>query len=653
MTQINARVGGRRQTAPMDVSVQTPRRGLAAKLIGVALVFLAIALVAVGLTLLQSWKLEGAAAAVNDMGSERMRSYRIALLASELVVAPDSTDLAAELRDAVRVFEATLEGVRHGDAARPLYLPRDPVIEAAVADVAARWAAEFRPALDTILDDPAGAAAKVEDLRRGVDGFVGEIDAVVRTIEKDNALATSWLRSFQLILVALAVLGTVALIYLMYLLVVRPVGALQEGIARLAGGDFEARVRVESDDEFGALGRAFNAMALQLQDAYETLEARVEEKTRSLEERNRELATLLDATTAFNDAPDVEALCTVFLRLILPAAGAAGGAVRLLQNGSNDLHVYASDGLETKFLADETCEHAQGCACGNAVARDQPVVDTVTADSGRHCGAAGFRGVVAIPIRYERQVLGLFNLYFREPRLVPVREQRLLTALGQQVGAALQAHRLRSMKREMAVSDERNLIARELHDSIAQSLAFLNMQAQMLDDSLGNGRVDDARTEVARIRAGVQASYDDVRELLTHFRLRVAESDLAAALRQSLARFEAQTGIHTEFAESGNGIEPSAEAQVQVLHVLQEALSNARKHAHAGAVHMELERGPIYRFSVCDDGEGFDPARRDESGRHVGLSIMHERAHRIGATLAVDSTPGQGTRVTLALPVTG
>ena len=92
-------------------------------------------------------------------------------------------------------------------------------------------------------------------------------------------------------------------------------------------------------------------MASHLQSVYATLEARVAEKTRSLETRNRELATLLDATTALNDAPDIEALCGVFLRLILPASGAVAGAVRLRQPGSSDLHVYATEGLTPRVRA--------------------------------------------------------------------------------------------------------------------------------------------------------------------------------------------------------------------------------------------------------------------------------------------------------------
>jgi two-component system nitrate/nitrite sensor histidine kinase NarX len=635
----------------MELTVRTRRGGIATKLVGIALAFLVAALAAIGMTLLQSWKLQGAAAAINDMGSERMRSYRMVLLVSERVRFPQDASVAADLRDTVQQFESTLAAVKHGDPARPIALPADPAIAAAVTDVELRWLRDIRPVVGAVLADPVTAGAQAEEVRRGVEPFVAAIDKVVTAIERDNASITSWLRSFQMILLAAAVLGTVALVYLLYLLVVRPVSTLQEGIVRLAAEDFGARVNIDSDDEFGALGRAFNVMAENLQNAYTTLEARVDEKTRSLEIRNRELATLFDATTVLNEAADAEALCNVFLKLTLPAAGATAGAVRLREPESPDLHVHAAAGLPEGVLQGETCEHARGCACGLAAERDQAVVENHAGAGPRQCTASGFHGVAVFPIRHERQVLGVFTLFFREPRLFSAREQRLFTTLGQQLGAALQALRLRSMEREVAVSEERNLLARELHDSIAQSLAFLNLQAQMLEESLRGGHLDEARAEVGRIREGVQESYDDVRELLLHFRLRMTDSDLAGALRQAISRFESHTAIRTTFKESGSGIEPDPDVQVQILHVIQEALSNARKHAGASQVEVHLERGPVYRFIVRDDGCGFDPDRSDASGRHVGLAIMRERAHRIHAALQVRSVPGAGTEVVLSLPV--
>jgi two-component system nitrate/nitrite sensor histidine kinase NarX len=143
-----------------------------------------------------------------------------------------------------------------------------------------------------------------------------------------------------------------------------------------------------------------------------------------------------------------------------------------------------------------------------------------------------------------------------------------------------------------------------------------------------------------------------VRELLLHFRTRVShEEDMDLALRNMLERFEGQTGIKTAFQDTGRGVALSPESQLQVLHILQEALSNVRKHSGATAVTLEMERGRGYCFRVRDNGRGFDvtPASaRAES--HIGLRIMRERAHRIGGNLVIDSHPGGGTEVVLTVP---
>jgi two-component system nitrate/nitrite sensor histidine kinase NarX len=268
------------------------------------------------------------------------------------------------------------------------------------------------------------------------------------------------------------------------------------------------------------------------------------------------------------------------------------------------------------------------------------------------CQKLGYRTVSVFTIQAKRQLLGVFNLYFKEPREFSAAERQMLEALGQHLGVAIENQRLVSRDKELAVTEERNLLAQELHDSIAQSLAFLNLEAQMLDESLAQGNIDGARQELAQIREGIQESYDDVRELLVHFRTRLQQADLETAIRVALQRFEGQTGIRTRFEMSGTTVSLAAEIQPQVLHIVQEALSNARKHARATEVVVEVMRDGGYVFRVCDNGRGFDPATLAEQGdTHVGLRIMRERAHRIGGRLAIRSRPEAGTEVTLTLPI--
>jgi two-component system nitrate/nitrite sensor histidine kinase NarX len=636
---------------PMETSPRRRERvfgTLAGKLVGILVTFLVAALAVIGFTLLQSWTLEGGAAAINDIGSERMRTYRIVYLLSEYARGPRDEATAREVRATVLAFETALTGVRRGDPARPLFLPRGREIAERMDAVEQSWQQSIRPAIQAAL--AGGGEPALQRLRHDVDPFVGRIDALVRAIETHNAEGTNVLRNLQMGLVALAIVGTVGMIYLMFLLVIRPVSVLVEGIGRLQAEDFSARVPEETRDEFGALARAFNSMAMHLQSVYATLEARVRDKTQRLEDKNRELATLYEVTVALNEGSGREALCRAFLAPIIEAFSAAGGSVRLRHAEAHGLHMFVSEGLPAELIEAETCEHATACFCGRADEQNRSIVGAVAPD-GRPCARVGLPGVIAIPIRFNRKVLGIFNLFFHEVAPVDSKARRLLEMLGQHLGAALENERLQSKERELAVSEERGLIARELHDSIAQSLAFLNLQTQMLDTSLARGDLPAARDEVRQIRVGVQESYDDVRELLVHFRARVRDADLSSALRQSVERFEAQTGIATRFEESGAGIDPPAEAQLQLLHVVQEALSNIRKHARAQHVTVSLERGAVCRFRVRDDGVGFDPAKGDSSGNHVGLHIMRERTHRIGASVDVRSAPGEGTEVSISLPL--
>lgn len=152
-----------------------------------------------------------------------------------------------------------------------------------------------------------------------------------------------------------------------------------------------------------------------------------------------------------------------------------------------------------------------------------------------------------------------------------------------------------------------------------------------------------------QIREGIQESYDDVRELLVHFRTRVGSADLETAVRSALEKFEGQTGIHTSLSYHGTVSEFPPEQVLQAMHIVQESLSNVRKHARASCVDVELVCDGKCTLRIRDDGVGFDSAR-DAGDTHVGLSIMRERAYRIGAELTLKSAPGQGTLVCLAMP---
>jgi two-component system nitrate/nitrite sensor histidine kinase NarX len=635
----------------------TPSRRLSDKLTAIAILFLLIALAAVGITLYLAWQLEGGAAAVNAMGSQRMRSYHIGMLLAERAARPAAQDqLGAAVRAEAAAFEETLADLAAGDPARPLLMPGTEQIQERFSRLRARWNAERRPAVESLLTAPDAPtrAQMLPAYRAATEGFVQEIDALVLAMEHEISGKTTLLRVFQYALIALSVAGTVALIYLMFLLIVRPVTRLEEGMRRMEAGDFDVRLPVESQDEFGVLATGFNRMAEHLSDMYRTLERRVADKTRTLADKNEELGTLYEVAALLAEPGGAEELCRELLRKLGARLGASAGAVRLIQTESGRLHLYVQEALPTDFVEAERCLARGECLCGEAAQRPHggvyPLKRHVAGEEDYRCARLGFATVGVFPIRFRNQQLGIFNLYFAQAREFTPAERQMLETVGQHLGIALESQRLVAREKEMAISEERNLLAQELHDSIAQSLAFLNIQAQMLEDSLAHGQSEQARAELAQIREGIQASYDDVRELLVHFRTRFAQTDIESAIASALERFEGQTGIRATFTQSGTAIALSPETQIQVLHIIQECLSNARKHAGARTVRVEMQRGPHYRFRVTDDGRGFDPVQVT-SQMHVGLRIMRERAHRIGGNLSVRSQPGAGTEMALELPL--
>ncbi|MHB8785536.1 MAG: type IV pili methyl-accepting chemotaxis transducer N-terminal domain-containing protein [Thauera sp.] len=636
--------------------------GLSVKIIGMLLGFFLAALVAIGLTLFISWHLEGAAAAINDAGSLRMRVFRFAHhLARADLEHGDPASFAGDLRQRVENFDAVLEGLRTGDPSRPLFVPRDGGIPEAFERMSREWTMRVRPILFAAAADPNPHNLHIRGIEfdAAAQTYVDMINDLVLRMEQSYARNTNILRTSQVMLIALAVVGTILLLRFFFLTVIRPVYELHEGVLRMGKEDFDARVPVLANDEFGELSSGFNRMAEHLQHVYDTLEERVATKTRSLEERNRELNILYDVVAFLREPNDVDSLCKGFLERVQKTMGASASSARLLDIESRNLCMIVHDGLGEDFLDREEVLACGECVCGEAaqgggrsLALDVRNADrSMTLDA---CLRAGFQTVSATSITASKRALGVFNLYFDRAQPISDADRQLLEALGQQLGIAIENQRLHARERELAVFEERNLLARELHDSIAQGLAFLNLQVQMLERALAEKREQDVSATVDMLRRGIQESYEDVRELLVHFRTRVEQQDLDAAIAAALRRLAEQTGVATDLDVQGDGAPLDPEAETQVLYIVQEALSNVRKHAGASTVAVSLRRGRDgLSVTVRDDGVGFVEGSEAADGEaHIGLQIMRERAMHIGGQFAVRSSPGRGTEIRLQLPRT-
>ena len=608
---------------------------------------LAFTLMAIGYTLLLSWQLEGGAAAINEAGSLRVRSYRLAVVMERVI----STSAEDELVQ----FSDTLNNLQMGDAKRPLFLPTTKPIREQMLAVQKDWTHSMQVLAKKTLQEtePVRKNQALQLYIEALPAFVENINQLVSLVEVELSEKTAWLRLCQTALIFMSLAASVTLLYLLYLWIVGPVTRMQTGITRMTKDDLSVRLAVESDDEFGMLAHGFNQMADRVQTVHRTLEERVQQKTAKLQAQNNEMSTLYEVAGYLAGPHGIEELCRGFLHRIMQRIGADGGTVRILDHQSDNLHITVHEGLSEKMLEEEHCIKTDDCLCGAAVSQGIIFVRDfrqINQQKRYRCAEEGFFSIAIFQILAREHVLGSFSLHFTHERDIAGEERRLLEIFGKNLGVAIENQRLIAKEKEFAVSQERNLLAQGLHDSIAQGLNFLNLQVQMLEDSLARRDIGEIMEIAPLLRAGVQESYEDVRELLLNFRTRLHDSNLESEMRNVVSKFQRLTGVRGVIEFVGSGAPVAPEQQLQVLFILQEALSNVRKHAQASEVKIRVENERDFKLIIEDDGSGFSMSDVKEKGdAHVGLHIMQERAERLSAQLTIESLPGEGSKIILHL----
>lgn len=262
--------------------------------------------------------------------------------------------------------------------------------------------------------------------------------------------------------------------------------------------------------------------------------------------------------------------------------------------------------------------------------------------------------LLAVPIRSKESVFG--NLYLANDggQKFDVGSEETLERFAALAAVAIENANLHQQVRVMAITEERERIAREMHDSLAQVLGYVNTKVQATSVLLENGRVDDATRNLDQMGTAARSAYADVREGILSLRTSLHEDrGLVDTLRDYLHLWEDQSGVHADLdADSLPSEALSDLAEVQLLRIVQEALSNVRKHAKANRVGISLHLvdGQIVT-RVEDDGQGIPATTRPTFGvPQFGMSTMRERAEALGGTLEVDSMAHKGTSIIVRLP---
>ena len=374
-------------------------------------------------------------------------------------------------------------------------------------------------------------------------------------------------------------------------------------------------------------------------------------------------ALFAELTAGLSGGDDLESLLQRFLDPVLRLSGARAGAVRALTDDGQRMRLVGSVGLPPAMLAAEQEVDRHCGACGRALELGHPVWAEDLGPCRRHAAGDalvhGFGHLMAVPLRHREQVLGIYNLFFE--RDTPPRSDiaTVLRSVGELLGLALHHARLEREQLRAAVLHERQMLANEVHDAVAQTLVFMKMRLPLLQDALQQQDTARALKYHDDLRQAVSDAHASLREILTHFRTRMDPKGLLHALRALQAGYLDRHGIELSIDAQAAAPELSVEQEVQVFHIVQEALANVAKHSKARQAHLTVERSAgVLRFVVEDDGAGlFQPAAAGSAtapaAAHFGLEIMRERAQRLGGTLHIESRPGGGTRVCLGIPVAG
>ncbi|PLY16107.1 MAG: histidine kinase [Sedimenticola sp.] len=435
----------------------------------------------------------------------------------------------------------------------------------------------------------------------------------------------------------------------------KPLGELEQAVNDVCHGEPWSSLPMESVGVLGGVARDLDSLSGELIDLYEDMDNRVARQTRRLAQQTAALKILYDVAASINKVSDLDELLMRFLRVQKEMVHAYAAKVQVLTS-EGYMRLVGSIDDKDQMLSEKEQLPVYLCECGKALSS----ADILCVHDAEECSRRNNRKMfnrdqmeeVTVPLNFHDDVLGIYTLYVKAPGMSG-REDLLdlLSTIGNHLGMAIAKQRSDEEAHRMSIMRERTALAHELHDSLAQTLASLRLQVRMLDETMEQTHSDKrAHNELDRIRNGIDEAHTELRALLYSFRAPLDQRGLEPALERITQRFREDTGIPIFFQRSCRQITLGPSEEMQILRIVQESLANIRKHAHAHTVRilMTCNAEGEYMLLIEDDGVGFDNFAPDGSpGEHIGLSIMEERARRLGGSLRIESEPGEGTRVEL------
>lgn len=602
----------------------TPRSPLVHRIAIVVGAVVLTALVSMGTTLAVSKSIEGNATAINLAGALRMGAFQLLSRTATPSAEQPGQDAIATMLDryqerltAPAIQAAVPQGKDH-----PLSVQYQTILTA--------WNTGLRPALE---GHDQGAPIRGEMLA-ATRAYVEDVDRLVSMLEQRTEARIDLLHLIQIISLVFSILIIVALFIDLRNRILRPLRKLV-GIATAVGEqDFSHKANLAGSDELAQLGQAFDQMTSELALTYYELEERARLKTEELEKSHTALQLLHSASRDLFAKHD---LCHGAIPMLQELEQLLGiGPIRLFlhdRESSEPIEAITTATRERPFYCRD--HHCNACLVTPEVYDELPVED----NDGRR---------LLLPIRTPGQLLGTLEVWYPAETGLSETNRRLLETLSDQLATAIFLERQITEEQQQTLAEERTVIARELHDSLAQSLSYLKMQVARLRRLNIDGEQQATHEAILdELSTGLNSAYRQLRELLATFRLKLDTPDLYSALQKTIAEFSDRLGKPVELNYNLPPQTLSPNEEIHTLQIVREGLANAVKHADASDICVDvLFESPQVRVSIRDNGKGLPGG--DQPMNHYGLIIMQDRARTLGGQVKVRNREEGGVEVVLS-----
>jgi len=368
----------------------------------------------------------------------------------------------------------------------------------------------------------------------------------------------------------------------------------------------------------------------------------------------KSLQILYEIVSSINASHGLDDLLTRFMYTLKRVTQSRAAAIWVAQQ-SGEMELSASSGIDESLILAERqdirrCLYERAATEGKIwVENDLKKCEKI---AGKHFFDDRHTGLVATPMRFRGKVTGVINLFMDTELVEQINSIKpLLTSIAHHLSVAIERYHSDDKYRQHLIKDERTRIAHELHDSLAQTIASLRFQVRVLDETLHQGDESTTWQQLERIENSLDEANTELRGLIANFRAPAYDHNLLGSIEKIVSQFRNETHIKTYLQKEWSGASISREKETQILRIVQEALWNIRKHSEANTVRILLRDDIKGRCHILieDDGVGINKQIYGSPGEHIGLTIMQERASRLGGTLRVESESGEGTRIVLEL----